>query len=46
MPVAEKACLPGECIHNESGEITPEKVLQAILAADAIGEYRKTQLNV
>ena len=46
MPVAEKACAPGECIHHEAGRITPEKVLQAILAANAIGEYRKTQLNV
>ena len=46
LPVAEKACALGECIHNEPGQITPEKVLQAILAADAIGEYRKTQLSV
>jgi glycerol dehydrogenase len=41
MQVAEKACAPSECIHHEAGEITPEKVLHAMLAADAIGEYRK-----
>lgn len=41
MHVAEKACSPSECIHHEAGNITPEKVLHAILAADAIGEYRK-----
>lgn len=39
--VAEKACAPGESIHHEAGEITPEKVLNALLAADAIGESRK-----
>jgi glycerol dehydrogenase len=41
IKVAEKACAPEECIHHEAGEITPEKVLNALLAADAIGEYRK-----
>jgi glycerol dehydrogenase len=39
--VAEKACAPNEYIHHEAGNITPDKVLAAILAADAIGEYRK-----
>lgn len=43
LPVAQKACAPGEYIHHEAGEITPEKVLYAILAANAIGEYRKAQ---
>jgi glycerol dehydrogenase len=43
MLVAEKACAPGECIHHEAGMITPEKVLHAILAADAIGDQRKRQ---
>ena len=42
MRVAEKACDPAECIHHEAGEITPEQVLHAILAADAIGRRRKT----
>ncbi len=41
MLVAEKACAPGEYIHHEAGEITAEKVLQAILAANALGESRK-----
>ncbi|MFZ2960152.1 MAG: glycerol dehydrogenase [Candidatus Ozemobacteraceae bacterium] len=42
LPVAEKACATGECIHHEAGKITPERVLHAMLAANAIGEYRKT----
>jgi glycerol dehydrogenase len=41
MPAAEKACAPNESIHHEAGRITPEKVLHALLAADAIGGYRK-----
>lgn len=44
-PAAEKACAPTEGIHHEAGEITPEKVLQAMLAADAIGEYRRNRAN-
>jgi glycerol dehydrogenase len=43
MLVAEKACAPGESIHHEAGEITPEKVLHALLAANAIGEKRKNR---
>jgi glycerol dehydrogenase len=43
MLVAEKACAPGERVHHEAGKITPEKVLHAMLAANAIGEYRKSQ---
>jgi glycerol dehydrogenase len=43
MPVAEKACAQGESIHHEAGKITPEKILHAILAANAIGEYRKNK---
>ena len=41
MAVAKKACAPVESIHHEAGEITPEKVLDALLAADAIGKRRK-----
>jgi len=41
MLVAEKACAPSEGIHHEAGTITPGKVLHAMLAANAIGEYRK-----
>jgi glycerol dehydrogenase len=41
MMVAEKACAPAEGIHHEAGMITPEKVLNAMIAADALGEARK-----
>ena len=41
MRVAEQACAPGASIHHEAGTITPDKVLQAMLAADAIGAHRK-----
>lgn len=41
LPAAIKACAPGECTNNEAGEITPERVLRALLAADAIGRARK-----
>lgn len=41
MLVAEKACAPSEGIHHEAGTITPGKVLHGMLAANAIGEYRK-----
>lgn len=42
LRVAERACAPDQAIHHEAGEITPEKVLQAMLAANAIGAYRKS----
>lgn len=41
MQVAEKACAPEEAIHNEAGRMTPEVVLNAILAADAVGAHRR-----
>jgi glycerol dehydrogenase len=41
MEVAVKACDPKEGIHHEAGLITPEKVLNAIIAADATGNKRK-----
>jgi glycerol dehydrogenase len=41
MLVAQKACAPTEGIHHEAGKITPDKVLHAMLAADAIGVARK-----
>ncbi len=40
MRVAQKTCSPGECIHHEAGMITPETVLHAIIAADALGRAR------
>jgi len=41
MKAAEKSCAPAEGIHHEAGKITPEKVLTAMLAANAVGEARK-----
>jgi glycerol dehydrogenase len=41
MEVAVKACAPQEGIHHEAGVITPEKVLNAMIAADAMGKTRK-----
>lgn len=43
LQVAEKACAPIESIHHEAGTVTPDKVLHAILAADAIGQRRNCQ---
>jgi glycerol dehydrogenase len=45
MLVAERACAPEQPIHHEAGEITPERVLQAMLAASAIGVHRKDLKN-
>jgi glycerol dehydrogenase len=36
-PIARRATAPGETIHNEPIEVTPEMVADAILAADAMG---------
>jgi glycerol dehydrogenase len=41
MVAAEKTCAAGQPVHHEAGVITPEKVLYAMLAADAIGQARK-----
>jgi glycerol dehydrogenase len=41
MAAAEKACAPGQPIHHEAGTMNPEKVLNAMLAANAIGKARK-----
>ena len=40
MKVAEKASAPEQPIHHEAGIITPDRVLNAMLAADAIGQAR------
>jgi glycerol dehydrogenase len=42
---AEKACAPEEAIHHEAGTISPEMVLNALLAADAIGRGRKQRVR-
>lgn len=39
---AEKACAPGETIHNMPGDVMPDELYDALLAADALG---KTFLN-
>lgn len=39
LEVAKLASAPGETIHNMPFDITPEKVLAAILAADNYGSY-------
>lgn len=44
MIAAEKACLPGQYIHHEAGIITPEKVCDAMIMADALGRSRKFSL--
>jgi glycerol dehydrogenase len=41
MVAAQKTCDIGQFVHHEAGVITPEKVLNAMLAADAIGRARK-----
>jgi glycerol dehydrogenase len=43
MEVATKACAPAEGIHHEVVSITPEKVLNAMIAADAMGRKRKDE---
>lgn len=41
MIAAEKACAPEQPIHHEAGIITPKRVLDAMVAADAMGKARK-----
>lgn len=41
LRVAIKACAPAEGIYHEAGLITPGKVLNAMIAADAMGKARK-----
>ena len=41
MEAAEKTCTPDQPIHHEAGVITGERVLDAMLAADALGQQRK-----
>jgi glycerol dehydrogenase len=42
-PIARRATAPGETIHNEPFEVTPETVADAILAADALGQAWRKQ---
>jgi glycerol dehydrogenase len=41
MEVANKACAPAEGIHHEVDHITPDKVMNAMIAADEMGRARK-----
>ncbi len=41
LKAAEAACAPGQPIHHEAGTITPGRVLDAMLAADAMGRARR-----
>lgn len=41
MEVAVKSCSPTEGIHHEEGDIIPQKVIEAMLSADAMGKRRK-----
>lgn len=41
MKAAEMACAPGQSISHEAGAISPENVVNAMLAADAIGQARR-----
>ncbi|BCV18601.1 glycerol dehydrogenase [Leptogranulimonas caecicola] len=34
---AQKACVPGESIHNFAGDVTPEQLTAAMFQADALG---------
>ncbi len=43
MKAAVKTCEPQESVHREAGEMTPEKILNAMLQANALGEHRKKQ---
>ena len=43
MDIAIKACAPSEGIHHESVQITPDKVMNAMIAADAMGRSRKIE---
>ncbi|MDO5521104.1 MAG: glycerol dehydrogenase [bacterium] len=38
MLAAKKACAKGESIHNMAGDVTPEELYDALLAADLLGQ--------
>ena len=39
--IAENACAEGETIHNLAGDVTPDELYAAIIAADAMGKEAK-----
>jgi glycerol dehydrogenase len=40
--VADRVCVEGEFIHHEAADVSPELVVQAMLAADSEGRRRKS----
>ena len=43
MVAAEKACAPDQPVHHEASVVTPAAVLDAMLAADALGQERRAR---
>jgi glycerol dehydrogenase len=46
MEVAIKACTPAESIHHEPIQITPERVIEAMLAADRLGRKMNSEVGI
>jgi Glycerol dehydrogenase and related enzymes len=38
MTAADRACAPGESIHNMIGDVTPQQLWNAMMAVDALGK--------
>jgi len=45
MEAAKKVCAPDQPIRHEAGVITPERVLDAMLAADALGQKKSGRVK-
>ena len=41
--ISQKACVPGETIHNLAGDVQPIELYDAIMQADAMGKRRLGQ---
>ena len=41
LRAAEKACAPEQPVHHEAGKMTADRILDAMLAADAMGRARR-----
>jgi glycerol dehydrogenase len=41
LTVARRACAPTEGIHHEAGDVSPSRVVAALIAADRMGCARK-----
>ncbi len=44
LAVANRACIKEESIHHEAITVTPDKVVAALMAADAVGRARKARV--